>query len=388
MITKKKKVLFISHEATRTGAPMLLLNLVRWLKQNYDTSFELHVLFNKNGELVKEFDNIAITYFATHHYYYKIAPVNKLIETIKTYKTVHAINKTQWDIVFTNTIVNGKILEKFNFNSAFIIAYVHELKYSIDKKMQTGDVQGTLQKAHYFLCGSTLVQKTLIESFNIEQNKTAIIYSFQDIKNNQKDFNISKNLKAEHNIPENALVVGMVGSFNWRKGVDLFIETALKMQAKNIYFVWVGASNKEQLIDQFNYDLKQKKQSANLIFIPPCKDYLKFYNLFDVFFLSSREDPYPMVVVEASSFGIPIICFENTGGAAEFIDDITGFVVPYADTQAVANHLETYNTQKALCVKNEEAIKHKSIASHSIDVNAKKIVELFYIKTTVDNIKQ
>ena len=42
------KILFISHDAGRTGAPLLLLNMLKWLKGNRDLSFE--VLLMKDGE--------------------------------------------------------------------------------------------------------------------------------------------------------------------------------------------------------------------------------------------------------------------------------------------------------------------------------------------------
>src|ERR1700704_1052659 len=35
------RVLFIGHEATRTGAPLMLLHLLRWLRDNTDIDFDL-----------------------------------------------------------------------------------------------------------------------------------------------------------------------------------------------------------------------------------------------------------------------------------------------------------------------------------------------------------
>ena len=57
---------------------------------------------------------------------------------------------------------------------------------------------------------------------------------------------------------------------------------------------------------------------------------------FDIFALTSREDPFPLVCMEAASQACPIICFEQGGGMPEFVRDDAGFVVAYGDTAAMA----------------------------------------------------
>ncbi len=52
-----KKVLFISHDASRTGAPIVLLNLLKWFKTNTDIPFQ--ILLKKGGVLEPDFKAIA-----------------------------------------------------------------------------------------------------------------------------------------------------------------------------------------------------------------------------------------------------------------------------------------------------------------------------------------
>jgi glycosyltransferase involved in cell wall biosynthesis len=54
----------------------------------------------------------------------------------------------------------------------------------------------------------------------------------------------------------------------------------------------------------------------------------------DVFTLSSREDPFPLVVLEAMALARPIVAFD-VGGVREQLDD-TGVVVPAGDVAAMA----------------------------------------------------
>ena len=52
-----KKVLFIGHDASRTGAPLLLLHLMRWLKRNGAIQFEMLLL--QGGPLEADYAALA-----------------------------------------------------------------------------------------------------------------------------------------------------------------------------------------------------------------------------------------------------------------------------------------------------------------------------------------
>ncbi|HYP04526.1 MAG TPA: hypothetical protein VER57_08250, partial [Cyanobium sp.] len=54
------KILFVSHLASRTGAPLLLLWLVQWLKAN--TTHQLGVALMAEGPLEEDFTRICKTW--------------------------------------------------------------------------------------------------------------------------------------------------------------------------------------------------------------------------------------------------------------------------------------------------------------------------------------
>jgi glycosyltransferase involved in cell wall biosynthesis len=51
------------------------------------------------------------------------------------------------------------------------------------------------------------------------------------------------------------------------------------------------------------------------------------YQAADVFVLPSREDPFPLVCLEAAATGLPVVAFREAGGMASFIEDDAGLVV-------------------------------------------------------------
>ena len=58
----KKTIFIIATDASRSGAPTLLLNIVRWLKNNSDYNFVF--LMQKNGtELLQDYEKLGKVYF-------------------------------------------------------------------------------------------------------------------------------------------------------------------------------------------------------------------------------------------------------------------------------------------------------------------------------------
>src|SRR5882724_2205247 len=55
-----RAILFVSHDATRTGAPIALLHFLRWFKRNGNRAFS--VLLGSGGELVSDFQELAPTW--------------------------------------------------------------------------------------------------------------------------------------------------------------------------------------------------------------------------------------------------------------------------------------------------------------------------------------
>jgi glycosyltransferase involved in cell wall biosynthesis len=60
---------------------------------------------------------------------------------------------------------------------------------------------------------------------------------------------------------------------------------------------------------------------------------------FHIFALTSREDPYPLVVLEAGLSGVPVVCFQGAGGAPELVEADGGVVVPYLDIELMADSI-------------------------------------------------
>ena len=91
-----------------------------------------------------------------------------------------------------------------------------------------------------------------------------------------------------------------------------------------------------------NHDHRRLHQKERVIFTGFVKDPQNYFATFDLFALTSREDPFPLVALEAASLGKPVICFENAGGMPEFIETDAGSIVPYGDVEAFSERIGDY----------------------------------------------
>ena len=89
---------------------------------------------------------------------------------------------------------------------------------------------------------------------------------------------------------------------------------------------------------------------------------------FDVFFVSSREDPYPLVVLEAAMLAKPIICFDKAGGAKDFVEKDCGFVIDYLDVNKVAEKIIELKENPILRKEFGDSARKKALERHNQDI--------------------
>ncbi len=378
----RKKILFIGHYAGYTGAPIILLRLMKWLKENSDIDFE--IILKCDGVLRAEYEKLSpvIIYHAPQKE--KDILTQNFINRIKTYfsdkrqqpeylKQKYPIGSV--DLIFSNTITNGEILSSLSHLQCPVICRVAELDYWINRSGKVNFEQVKKYSSH-FIAVSNAVKENLIRNHKIPGEKIDVIHGFIDPTNN-----IEKNtLRKKMNIPEDGIIVGGSGAEIWRKGKDLFIQLAINVfnRCKNlpIYFVWLGGENDSEDSYRILHDLKKANLTDKVFFLPEVSNPLDYYTDFDMFAMVSREDPYPVVNIEVASLGKPILCFNNAGGSPELVEEDSGFVVPYLDVEAMAEKVIQLCKNKNLRKQLGDQAANKVRDRHSILTTAPKILKI------------
>lgn len=330
----KKNILIISHDATRTGAPILLLNLFRAIKEDYNIEF----LLKKGGGLEKDFEKSTPTFYASFHSTSRL--MNKIkctfFSSVHRYK-ISKLNWKQYDIVISNTITNGDLLPLVRkYYKGKIISYIHELEMATDFFTTKENLTQLLKCTDEYFVPSLVVKKHLVKNLHI--NATIIHY--------MPYYTPTLTDRIKSKTTTQTFIIGSVGTSDWRKSPDLFVIIAnifFKIRPEsNVKFIWKGATKSIEL-DRLLYDVKQAELYDKVVFVEASNDTESFFESLNLFILTSREDPYPLVVLEAANSCVPTICFDKAGGAKEFIENSkSGFVSAYLDVDSFVDRIVYY----------------------------------------------
>ncbi len=105
----------------------------------------------------------------------------------------------------------------------------------------------------------------------------------------------------------------------------------------SIHVVAVGPHSRGR-IPELHLDAQRLGVEQHLHLIGPVDDTTILLRRKRTFFvLPSREDPFPLVMLEAAAQGIPIVGFCHSGGFEEFATGNAALAVPYLDSQAMSH---------------------------------------------------
>jgi glycosyltransferase involved in cell wall biosynthesis len=367
METKANEILFVSHNASRSGAPLILLGIIREFKNLYKG--KLKVLLMEGGELQEDFQSLADTYILYKQPRFILqskkgfaAKFLKLLYNIKARIILARLKKCR--LVFLNTITNGHIHRKLISPGRKFMTYVHELESSTKFGTDAIALTTVLKHSNYFWTGSEVVRDFLVEGKQVPPGITEVVYSsLADINPNRHYFSeFIDSLKKQFQIPTDAFIVGVVANAEWRKGFD-FLFPLVKIYLEKYpdgkaIFLWKGynTGSKSYYFDTF--DLKKTGIDKRIILLPHDASNLATIAALDAHLLLSREDPFPLVVLEAASLEIPTICFRDAGGSPEFVSGDAGICVDYGNLIQVAEAI--YELENNAAKRIEMGAKAKS----------------------------
>lgn len=358
MLKSSKKILFIGHNATLSGAPLVLLNLAKWIK-NHHPEIVIDILLMKNGEYIDEYSKtFSQVYFAndTVDDTFITTTKNKIKRKLGlSHKDVllKKIYANNYDIIYCNTVftLNWGVVINKSLSASKLVLHVHELNGAI--RILAPNFAEQAKFVDQFICASQAVIDNISNTYQVPEEKLHLVYEFIEI--------VGQNILPPKNTSSN-FIVGSSGFADWRKGYDLFLLTAYQFKKKfpevNIKFQWVGVVPKESEI-VISEDIKKLKIGDFVEFTGKTSAPLQEFNNFDVFLLLSREDPFPLVCLEAGSLGKAVICFEKAGGIGELIADGGGTIVPYLDIEEVVNAIYLYYSNRAKLINDGEVLSRK-----------------------------
>jgi glycosyltransferase involved in cell wall biosynthesis len=381
-----KKVLFINHDALPAGAPLFLLNFLRWLRGNSGIRFR--ILLKNSGELEHEFRTLGqVNVFSGTQprgtglagRAARLVGIPALRERMHYANLMKELRKDDIGLIYSNTITNGAVLAFLAGLNCPVITHVHELEYWIYRT-------GADNFAHIknctsqYIAVSDAVKQNLMHTHGIPEKKIDVIHGFIPLSDLKFRSHGIADLRTSLKIPNDALIVGGSGYETWRKGRDLFVQLARDVSRKYhdraIHFVWIGGRPEGTACYEIMHDVLHAGVSDRVHFVDHVSNPLEYYREFDMFAMISREDPFPLVNLEVAALGKPIVCFENAGGTPEFVEKDAGFVVPYLDIPAMADKIITLAKDDELRKKIGRRSFEKVTGQYDISAGGQRLLEV------------
>lgn len=312
----KKKILILIHDASMSGVPLLGLNIgKKYYLRGYEVLFLIYDkgkdfdCFKKYGKVFQLQGRCLYFFFPILRLYgvkraicttvcvcdackplqiagiRNILLINEMSEAVKSYNKVEKFKKV------------SRIPLKVIFPNKFVLEN-NQQKFNLCKKNMMIRPQGMYRK---------------------------LVHFSEEEKNLQKQ---------RLNIPKQKKIILMIGSICARKGLDFFVKVAEIMRDEETIFVWVG----NPVDETFEKKARRLYKEPNIRFISGTMEIDIFYQIADVFFLSSREDPFPFVVLDSLAYGVPVVAFENAGGFAELPSKYVN-LIPLSDIEGMANRI-------------------------------------------------
>jgi glycosyltransferase involved in cell wall biosynthesis len=335
------KIAFVSHEASRTGAPAIILRLIEDFSRLKNV--ECLTLLDRGGERLEEFRQ------ASH--------VHVLSKSVREVGEGHALHDQEIeaivrgfaldlpDVAIVNSVESRHIAAVLDRLNIPIIWLVHEMAtfYSPDVfdriygmsdlvVMPAQHVREIAARAVAEPPGKVVVrgQGLLTEGFGLIDRSEARRQIFREL-----------------DLPDDAFVVLGCGTLDQRKGLDYFVGAARSFLARApadgrpAYFLWIGDG--PRWVNSPFYFAQDEIVRAGLEeqvrFIGSRQDVEPYFVGADAFLMTSRADPFPCVIHEAMAARLPLIGFANAGGAPELYEQGGGETVPLGNVNDMADKL-------------------------------------------------
>jgi glycosyltransferase involved in cell wall biosynthesis len=305
--SSRRPVLVVTHDCHPHGAQFLTLEMARLLKR---MGHPVSILALGEGPLQGDFAQIGpmLTMGAAD------------ADDVRLF--LSGLRRSGYEQAITSTVVSGKVVPLLKSEGFRIVSLVHEMAGVIRDMKLEEPASAIAQHADAVVFPAALVRDQFRGLVPIDEAKTLARPQGVLRKNPYKRrVDEAREIVWErHGLARGTPIVLSVAFVDFRKGPDLFVEMARAVLdiRPDAAFVWIGHVD-PPMEREVAARVAQLGVGDRVIFAGFNRDPMEYYAAASVYALTSREDPFPNVVLESAEVGVPVVAFEGASGAADFI---------------------------------------------------------------------
>jgi glycosyltransferase involved in cell wall biosynthesis len=348
---RRETVLLVTHQTSRTGAPILAYNIAKRLAQKYNVV----TLVLQPGELMPDFEAHSVAVVGPDSPWLLWVSSDGLNPVEAKYIVKRLLATYSISFAIANSIDTRTMLPPLHTSFVPIVTLVHEFASDLKRYDRPGGEMGrALEWTTQIVFSSKFAAESARSDYPhlderpvhiLPQGPSELPPRGNSTTRQLQDDSLRRAMRPSGT--ERHIVVLGCGTVFARKGVDLFFECAKRVAAiktkQRVRFVWIGQRLPVSLDGNYFAKLTTQIRNARItdraIILDEVTDLEPAYASADILFLSSRLDPLPNVAIDSALRGLPIVCFEDTGGIPELLKtgNATALgVVPHLDVNAAA----------------------------------------------------
>jgi glycosyltransferase involved in cell wall biosynthesis len=336
-------ILLVGHDAQPHGSQMLLLNLARHFSRQW--GIKVYLLLLGVGPLIGRYYETADVTVA-----YDKAIIGRHLDGFRQLGIRHAI---------VNSTASARVIPQLAARDIEATLLVHEMprllkEFNLEVQAKRGGAA-----ASRVVFAADYVRRRFCETVELNGIDARILPQGNYLSVGF-DAAARRAVRRDLGISDDAFIILGAGFADFRKGFDLFIQMARNLAASDgakIHFVWVGEIN-FTLKTYLGPEIDKTIATGRLHLVGFTDSVAKYFAAADVYALTSREDPYPTVVLEALACGVPTVAFDETGGIPDLLRHAkAGLVAPLGDAKTFETHLLSLLDHKKLNADRARLIK-------------------------------
>lgn len=181
----------------------------------------------------------------------------------------------------------------------------------------------------------------------------------------RRDSEKGKNIRKEHGIPDDALVIGNIAVFREQKSIPDWLKAFKEINIRHpeVFGLLVGAGPKEEEIKA----MVKEYQLTDKIILPGLQtDTLAYFSAIDIFMMSSAFEGLPIALLEAMSMECAVVSTRAGGVVEVVLPGVNGFLCEVGDYNCLAEKASNLIEDGGKREKFQSAARERVVASFSL----------------------